>query len=243
MVFVVLHITSQSSRTNNSWFLLLRRYFNQLLFASYWGVIALGETVKPDANILDYFRTIHKNCNTIEFTFDKKNSLYIPLFTTSIDHGLSIHLLEKQNLIVSCLALARPMVESYLRAMWVKYCLAEDEIVEGCTTLHFPKKLEVMLDEIERKRPGSDLFNEFKSSITPALVNMHDYTHAGIQSISRQYGDNFTLTNENCSTEMSELKNMAILVASLSYEELIPFMDNSLTHADIFESATGFIEL
>jgi hypothetical protein len=199
--------------------------------------------VKPDANILDYFRIIHKNCNSIEFTFDRKNSLYIPLFTTSIDHGLSIHLLEKQNLVVSCLALARPMVESYLRAMWVKYCLTEDEIIEGGTTLHFPKKLEFMLDEIEKKRPGNDSFNWFKSSITPALANMHDYTHAGIQSIGRQYGDNYNLTNESCSDEMSELKKMSILVASLSYEELIPFMDNTLTHVDIFTSATELIGL
>jgi hypothetical protein len=199
--------------------------------------------VKPDAKTLDYFRIIHKNCNTIEFTFDKKNSLYIPLFTTSIDHGLSIHLLEKQKLVVSCLALARPMVESYLRAMWVKYCLPEDEINEDFTTLHFPKKLEFMLDKIEKKRPNSDLFNGFKSSITPVLANMHDYTHSGIQSISRQYGDSCNVTNESCLDEMSELKKMSILVASLSYEELIPFMDNSLSHADIFKSATELIEL
>lgn len=63
--------------------------------------------MKLDAKTHDYFGIIHKNCNSIEFTFDKKNSLYIPLFTTSIDHGLSIHLLEKQNLVVSCLALTR----------------------------------------------------------------------------------------------------------------------------------------
>ncbi|WP_282109941.1 DUF6988 family protein [Shewanella algicola] len=196
-----------------------------------------------DSNILDYFRIIHENCNTIEFTFDKKNSLYIPLFTTSIDHTLSIHLLEKQNLVVSCLALARPMVESYLRAMWVKYCLPEDNIIEGCTTMHFPKSLEFMLDEIGKKRTDCDLFNGFKSSIVPVLTNMHDFTHTGIQSISRQYADNCTLTNENCSDEISELKKMAILVASLSYKELIPFMNSSLVHADIFTSATELIEL
>ncbi|MBR9895734.1 MAG: hypothetical protein GYB16_05000 [Gammaproteobacteria bacterium] len=198
--------------------------------------------MKLDAKTHDYFAIIHKNCNSIEFTFDKKNSLYIPLFNTCIDHCLSIHLLEKQNLVFSCLALARPMIESYLRAMWVKYCLPEGEIDEGCTTLHFPNKLEFMLEEIAKKRHDDELFNRFKSSITTALINMHDYTHTGIQSISRQYG-NDCLTNENCVGEISELKKMSILVSSFAYEELAPFMDNSLSPNDIIESAAELIEL
>jgi hypothetical protein len=153
--------------------------------------------VKPDEKVLDYFGVIHKHCNTIKFSFDKKNSLYIPFFSTSIDHSLSIHLLEKQKLIVSCLALARPMVESYLRAMWVKYCLPETEIKEGCTTMHFPTKLEFLLDEIEKVMPDNDLFSGFKSSIKPVLVNLHDYTHTGVQSITRHYDDNGNLKNLN----------------------------------------------
>ena len=197
----------------------------------------------PDEKTLDYFRVIHEHCNTIEFIFDKKNSLYIPLFTTSIDHSLSIHILENQKLVVSCLALARPMTESYLRAMWVKYCLSENVISEGFTTMHFPTKLESLLAEIEKVLPENDLFSAFKSSVEPLLVNMHDYTHTGIQSIARQYDDNEYLTNENCSNEMSELKKLAVLIASLSYEELIPHMSNGLPHVEISKLATELIEL
>jgi hypothetical protein len=199
--------------------------------------------VKSDVKILDYFKVIHDNCNTIEFSFDKKNSLYIPLLDTSIKHGLSIILLEKQNLTVSCLALARPMIESYLRAMWVKYCLSEDNINEGYTTMHFPNNLGFLLDEIERKLPENHLFSGFKSSITPLLVNMHDFTHTGVQSIARQYDDNGHLTNESCLDEVSELIKLVVLVVSLSYEELTPFMDSSLSHADIYKSAMELIKL
>jgi hypothetical protein len=199
--------------------------------------------VKSNDEILEYFRPIHDNCNTIEFLSDKKNSLYIPLLTTTIDHGLSITLLKKQNLTVSCLALARPMVESYLRGMWVKYCLPEDEIIAGCTNMHFPKDLSFLLVEIEKELPGNHLFSVFKSSITPLLVNMHDFTHTGVQSIARQYDDNGNLTNENNLSEVSELIKLVVLVSSLSYEELIPFMNNSLSHADIQKSAMELIEL
>lgn len=197
----------------------------------------------PDEKTLDYFRVIHEHCNTIEFIFDKKNSLYIPSLTTSIDHSLSIHILENQKLVVSCLALARPMIESYLRAMWVKYCLSENKINEGCTTMHFPTKLEFLLAEIEKVLPENDLFSAFKSSVEPLLVNMHDYTHTGIQSIARQYDDNEYLTNENCSNEMSELKKLAVLIVSLSYEELIPYMSNGLPHVYVSKLATELIEL
>lgn len=202
----------------------------------------VGKTVMLDQKILDYFRVIHTNVNTIEFIFDKRNSLYIPLFTTSIDHALSLHLLEKQQLVVSCLALARPMVESYLRAMWVKYCINEESIEEGCSTVHFPKNLNIMLNEIEKETPNNDSFKGFKSSIISTLINMHDYTHTGVQSISRQYSENGTLTNQNCFEEISELKKMSILVASLSYEELIPFMNGSLAHADIHSLTTEIIK-
>jgi hypothetical protein len=199
--------------------------------------------VKPDDKISNYFKVIHDNCNTIEFLFNKKNSLYIPLFNTSIEHGLSILILEKQNLTVSCLALARPMVESYLRAMWVKYCLPENEINEGCSRMHFPNKLELLLGEIEKELSENHLFNVFKSSIAPLLVNMHDFTHTGVQSIARQYDDNGKLTNESCLDEVSELIKLVVLVTLLSYEELIPFMNNSLSHADIYKLAMELIEL
>ena len=197
----------------------------------------------PDIKTLDYFRVIHEHCNTIEFLFDKKNSLYIPLFTTSIDHSLSIHILENQRLVVSCLALARPMIESYLRAMWVKYCLPEDKINEGCTIMHFPTNLELLLSEIKGALPENILFSELKSSIEPLLVNMHDYTHTGIQSIARQYDENEYLTNGNCLSEMAEIKKLAVLISSLSYEELIPYMSNGLPYAEISKSATELIKL
>ncbi|MGO2511744.1 DUF6988 family protein [Marinomonas polaris] len=199
--------------------------------------------MKSDDKIIDYFKVINDNCNTIKFLFDKKNRLYIPLLNTSIEHGLSIHILEKQNLTVSCLALARPMIESYLRAMWVKYCLSEDKINEGCTTMHFPNKLELLLVEVERELPENYLFSGFKSSITPLLANMHDFTHTGVQSIARQYDDNGNLTNESRLDGGSELIKLVVLVALLSYEELTPFMDSSLSHADIYKSAMELIEL
>jgi hypothetical protein len=99
------------------------------------------------------------------------------------------------------------------------------------------------LSEIKGALPENDPFNEFQSFIEPLLVNMHDYTHTGIQSIARQYDENEYLTNENCLSEISELKKLAVLISSLSYEELIPYMSNGLQHVEISKLATELIEL
>lgn len=50
-----------------------------------------------DRNLKEYYQSIYGDLNTIEFTADRRNSLYIPLFSNSIDHSLSIHFLDKQK--------------------------------------------------------------------------------------------------------------------------------------------------
>jgi len=180
----------------------------------------------PGKKVLDYFGYIHKDLNTIEFTFNKKNSLYIPLFSASIDHSLSVHILDKWGLTVSSYELARPIVESYLRAMWVKFCLDDNKIVEGCSQLHFPKNLVVMLTDIENSAPSDDSFNSIKQPIEDIIPNMHDFTHGGIQSISRQYSADEHLSNYRCEEEKNELKKLCILISLISYEKLTPYMKN-----------------
>lgn len=199
--------------------------------------------MKLDEKVMDYFKVIHESCNSIEFTYEKKNSIYIPLFTGSIYHSFSIHLLENQNLTESSFALARPMVENYLRAMWVKYFLSEEKISEGCEKQHFPNKLNFMLKEINRAIPENKLFRNFKTSIESILTNMNDFTHGGIQSIARQYGEDGNLINSFDQTERQELLKLALLVSSFSYEELAPFMSCARPYNEIYCFVMEQIEL
>ncbi|WP_198590439.1 hypothetical protein [Shewanella sp. 10N.286.52.B9] len=176
--------------------------------------------MKLDNNTLEYFKAINDGCNTIEFTYDKKNSLYIPLFSAYIEQCIAIHVLDKEELTSSAFALARPMVESYSRAMWVKYCLDEAKIEEGCEQLHFPKKLEFLLSSVGDAGVDGDRFHDFKPAIEPIMSNMHDFTHGGVQSIARQYGNDGHLSSPRSREERDELLKLAILTSSLSYENL-----------------------
>jgi len=166
----------------------------------------------------EYFKVIHKGLNTFEFKLDSKNRIYIPLFLSSIEHCMSIHFLDKENLKISMYALVRPAVENYLRAMWVKCCVDIDEIDDNLSNMHFPKNIKFMMSEIEGKTSS---FTLIKEKFEPLIENMHDFTHGGIQSITRQYGDGDMLTNFRDEGEIRSIINLSILVSSLSYSEAV----------------------
>jgi hypothetical protein len=54
--------------------------------------------VELDKRVKEYFKAVNDSCNSIEFTYDKKNSLYIPLFSSAIEHCIAIHVLDKKEL-------------------------------------------------------------------------------------------------------------------------------------------------
>ncbi|MEZ9706390.1 hypothetical protein AB4565_17565 [Vibrio breoganii] len=177
-----------------------------------------------DHDVMAYFQAIHNSCNTLEFTFDKRNSLFIPLFSTSIEHSIAIHVLDKEELTGSAFALARPLVETYLRAMWVKHYLDESKIEVGCEQLHFPKKLEVLLSNIETTVELGSPFHKLKPTLEPIIANMHDFTHGGIQSIARQYDSDGHLSGIYCREERDELLKLAVIISLHSFNNLNPFL-------------------
>ncbi len=199
--------------------------------------------MKLDSCIMNYFKAIYDGCNTIEFTYDKKNSLFIPLFSASIEQSIAVHVLDKEELTGSAFALARPMVESYLRAMWVKHCLDESKIEEGCEQLHFPKRLEVLISEVANAVDEGDQFHSLKSTIEPLMANMHDFTHGGVQSIARQYGSDGHLSSPRCREERDELLKLAILISSFSFENLTPYMERPDSLRDVVKRASELLEL
>lgn len=168
-----------------------------------------------------YFKLINNDLNKAEFTCQDKNSIYIPLFSSSIDHCISLNILKDQNLTTSMYALVRPATDNYLRAMWVKYCNEAGAPNEDLTDMHF-NKIGRLIEEVIQERPDLESNHSLKSVIEHTLKNMHDFTHGGIQSIARQYDDEgTTLTYERDEEEMSSIVKFSILISLLSYTEII----------------------
>lgn len=194
-------------------------------------------------NIHAYYKAISNGHNTVEFKYDKKNSLYVPLFSSSIEQSFAIHLLLEEGLTNSAFALARPMVEGYLRAMWVKNYLDESKVKEGCAQLHFPKNLDILMSDIAKVLGENDLFHKFKLTIEPILPNMHDFTHGGVQSVARQYSSDGLLSNTRSRQEREQLLHLAVLTSYLCFENLAPLMKNSDSIAAVSKKAKELMNL
>lgn len=172
--------------------------------------------------LFKYFKLIYVNLNKFEFKLADRNQIYIPLFSSSIEHCMSIAVLNKENLTTSMYALVRPSVECFLRAMWVKYCDEAGSLNDDLTSMHFPKKIEHLIEVVTKEVPELENSHSLKTVLELTFKNMHDFTHGGIQSIARQYNsDEDILTNVRDDDEIESILKLSVLIASLSYEQKI----------------------
>lgn len=101
------------------------------------------------------------------------------------EHQLAVACLVRSRIYGSAFALARPIVEAYVRGVWLKKCATEAQLQ------HFvdDKKItfERILSEIE-------LLDEFKSGALSAFKKdawaaLNSYTHGGVQQAARRLND------------------------------------------------------
>jgi hypothetical protein len=118
-----------------------------------------------DELLQNYFKLINSDLTKVEFTYQPKNGIYIPLFSSSIDHCTSLNILKSNNITTSMYALVRPAVENYLRAMWVKYSDEVGSLNDDLTEMHFPKKIEHLIEVVTQKKPELESEHSLKSII------------------------------------------------------------------------------
>jgi|GEM_PF-5792555 len=171
--------------------------------------------------LIQYFKVIHRDLNKLEFKLGPKNRIYFPLFSSSIEHCMSIYVLNKQYLTSSMYALVRPTIENYLRAMWVKYCNSDISMDTDVSSMHFPKKVEYLIAEVDKNVPSFSKDSYLQNSLGPLVPNIHDFTHGGIQSIARQYKEGNMLSNLRNDSEIESILNLTVLISSLAYAEII----------------------
>ncbi|HBC3416789.1 TPA: hypothetical protein KD849_004143 [Vibrio parahaemolyticus] len=167
-----------------------------------------------------YFKLLHQDLNKLEFKLDSKNRIYFPLLSSSVDHCIAINFLNKEYMTASMYALIRPALESYLRAMWIKHCCGEIPVDADLTTMHIPKRIEVLMQDVDEKVPDFKANNYLQTTLGTLAPNLHDFTHGGIQSIARQYSED-TLTNIRNDKEIMSILKLSVLISSLAYAEII----------------------
>ncbi|WP_308170720.1 DUF6988 family protein [Vibrio metschnikovii] len=195
--------------------------------------------------LLEYFKVMHRDLNNFEFKLDSKSAIYVPLLSSAIEHCMSIYFLQKEYLTSSMYALVRPAMENYLRAMWVKHSIGDIATDAELSSMHFPKKVEYLIEQVDRDVPEFNQCNFLQTRLGPLVSNIHDFTHGGIQSIARQYTDGDMLTNMRDEGEIKSILKLVVLLSSLAYSEIVQdnVGDHVLKPNEISKLASELIEL
>jgi hypothetical protein len=152
-----------------------------------WGVITKEEYMLDQA--LGFMKKAKAEFDKQKFISDSRNTIYLPLFFNSFQHCVAVLVLVEKDLHSSSDALLRPVIETYLRAIWVKYC-AKDNVINKLQRDkgEFPG-LSKLLELVEKEAPAFQGTDFLTQKIKPLVSNMHDFTHGGIQSVAWQYSE------------------------------------------------------
>lgn len=179
---------------------------------------------------INFMRMVNSEMDKLEFISDSRNTIYYPLFNNSFQHCLAVLVLSKEELHSSSEALLRPVVETYLRAMWTKHCATDDKLNSLQNDQGYFPGLTKLLEKVESEIPPFQGTDFITKKIKPLVSNLHDFTHGGIQSVAKQYfGD--SLSNKR-STE--DIKTKIKLVSFITYLILCEISELTDTDLELF---------
>jgi hypothetical protein len=127
--------------------------------------------------------------NSIDLEFPKEDSrreLCAGCYSIAMEFQASILSLLKRNQFALCFASQRLLFEAHVRGLWLQYCADENQL-NAFMNGHGPKRLEVMTSAICAAL-GGDLLG-LENLRTKIEGTLHDFTHTGIQHVSRRYSD------------------------------------------------------
>lgn len=101
-----------------------------------------------------------------------------------IEHHESMLLLIRKGKVGSAFALARSIVESMYRGLWVNFCATEAQLQRFERKDELPVNMTEMALAIDEKYRGEGFFADLKNRSWPALCS---YTHTGMLQLGRRF--------------------------------------------------------
>ena len=129
------------------------------------------------------------------YTPDLRNTLFHALADQVIEHlGAVIHLVERRQFFGSAFALLRPLIETYLRAVWI-HSIASDA---DFTAIREKKK--DVFPSFSRCRAAVEAYFELNG--VPGLyamdkefvTSLHGFTHSGLEQIVNRFDSSLHIT-------------------------------------------------
>ena len=102
-------------------------------------------------------------------------------YSIAMDHRAAVLLLLTHNARTSAFALARPILEAYLRGAWTQHCATVEDI-ERASAINALPGVDAMVRALDKLQPTQGTFGEAKRI---AWAATSDYAHGGIRQLSR----------------------------------------------------------
>ena len=130
---------------------------------------------------------LHEKTNDRGIPNERRSQTGLGLLQHSLDVADAIIILLENKLPGPALALARPLFESYVRAIWILKCASDEQITQflkGQPPPRFPKLLGAME---EQAIPQADFIRKVHDL---HMRHFHDFTHGGSGHVMRRHGEN-----------------------------------------------------
>jgi hypothetical protein len=123
---------------------------------------------------------------------DSRTVMVIGLLSTMIEHHRSMLLLIGNGLVGSSFSLARSIVESMYRGLWISACATQQQIQSFDTDDKFPVSMPDMTKAIDAAYNAHGFFENLKNRGWAPLCS---YAHSGMLQLGRRFTGNKVVPN------------------------------------------------
>ena len=129
---------------------------------------------------------LHEKTNGRNFAVDRRGKVAVALLQHSLDVADAIIILATK-LPGPALALARPLLEGFVRGVWILKCASDEQIEQfsegNCP--NFPALLQAMEDN-EQTKPHASWIHQNRDANKD---HFNDFVHGGIEHVLRRIGE------------------------------------------------------
>lgn len=119
-----------------------------------------------------------------DYPDQSRTVIVIGLLATMIEHHRAMLLLSRNGRIGSAFALARSIVESMYRGMWINVCASDAQIQAFEADDKFPVNMPDMAKAIDEAYRAHGFFEDLRNRGWAALCS---YTHSGMLQLGRRF--------------------------------------------------------
>jgi hypothetical protein len=132
-------------------------------------------------------------------------------FSLSLDHREAVLLLVMSGANPSAMALARPVVEAFIRGLWAE-SIADDKLLLAFVQDRYDPKMDTVLRALKKSaNPMADILGALQARFS----TLHDYAHGGPRQISRWLHQD-SVEPRYAPGQMVELLRVADLIGCLA---------------------------